>query len=64
LTARGARATGIINEHDESEPDANDELYLVLEGRAVFPGVSESPLPDSNRRPLPTIQVTRGSACA
>jgi tetratricopeptide (TPR) repeat protein len=26
----------IINEHDESEPDANEELYFVLEGRAVF----------------------------
>ncbi len=26
----------IINEHDESEPDANEELYLVLRGRAVF----------------------------
>lgn len=26
----------IINEHDESEPDANEELYLVLEGRAAF----------------------------
>jgi len=26
----------IINEHDESEEDANEELYLVLRGRAVF----------------------------
>jgi tetratricopeptide (TPR) repeat protein len=26
----------IINEHDESEPDSDEELYLVLEGRAVF----------------------------
>jgi tetratricopeptide (TPR) repeat protein len=26
----------IINEHDESEPDSNEELYLVLHGRAVF----------------------------
>jgi len=26
----------IINEHDESEPDGNEELYLVLRGRAVF----------------------------
>jgi hypothetical protein len=26
----------IINEHDESEPDANEELYLVVSGRAVF----------------------------
>jgi tetratricopeptide (TPR) repeat protein len=29
----GAR---IINEHDESEPDAQEELYLVLRGRASF----------------------------
>lgn len=26
----------IINEHDESEPEGNEELYLVLQGRAVF----------------------------
>jgi hypothetical protein len=26
----------IINEHDEGEPDGNEELYLVIEGRAVF----------------------------
>ena len=26
----------IINEHDESEPGSNEELYLVLRGRAVF----------------------------
>jgi hypothetical protein len=26
----------IINEHDEAEPDGNEELYLVLRGRAVF----------------------------
>ncbi len=26
----------IINEHDEAEPDANEELYLVQRGRAVF----------------------------
>jgi tetratricopeptide (TPR) repeat protein len=35
-----AREAGdrIINEHEESEsdPDANEELYLVLNGRAVF----------------------------
>jgi tetratricopeptide (TPR) repeat protein len=43
ITAFGVNAwTGreagdrIINEHDESEPDANEELYLVLRGRAVF----------------------------
>jgi len=26
----------ILNEHAEDEPDANEELYLVLQGRAVF----------------------------
>ena len=26
----------IINEHDESEPDAHEELYLVVRGRATF----------------------------
>jgi tetratricopeptide (TPR) repeat protein len=26
----------IINEHDESEPDSNEELYLVMQGRATF----------------------------
>jgi hypothetical protein len=26
----------IINEHDESDPDANEELYLVVRGRAMF----------------------------
>jgi hypothetical protein len=33
-----AREAGdrIINEHDESEPDGNEELYLVMRGRAVF----------------------------
>ena len=33
-----AREAGdrIINEHDESEPDSNEELYLVLRGRAAF----------------------------
>jgi hypothetical protein len=34
-TARDA-GDRIINEHDESEPDANEELYLVLRGRAAF----------------------------
>jgi len=29
-------AARIINEHDESEPDSNEELYLVLRGRASF----------------------------
>ena len=38
VNAWTAREAGdrIINEHDESEPDANEELYLVLRGRAVF----------------------------
>ncbi len=34
-TARDA-GDRIINEHDESEPDSNEELYLVTQGRAVF----------------------------
>jgi len=34
-TARDA-GDRIINEHDESEPDLNEELYLVLAGRAAF----------------------------
>lgn len=38
VNAWTAREAGkrIINEHDESEPDANEELYLVTQGRAVF----------------------------
>lgn len=38
VNAWTARDTGdrIINDHDESEPDSNEELYLVLRGRAVF----------------------------
>ncbi len=38
VNAWTARAAGdrIINEHDESEPDSNEELYLVLSGRATF----------------------------
>ncbi len=38
VNAWTGRAAGdrIINEHDESEPDGNEELYLVLAGRAVF----------------------------
>ena len=38
VTAWTARNTGdrIINEHDESEPDSSEELYLVVQGRAVF----------------------------
>jgi tetratricopeptide (TPR) repeat protein len=34
-TARDA-GDRIINEHDESEPGGNEELYVVLRGRAVF----------------------------
>jgi tetratricopeptide (TPR) repeat protein len=38
VNAWTARAAGdrIINEHDESEPDSDQELYLVVRGRAVF----------------------------
>jgi len=38
VTAWTAREAGdrIINEHDESEPDSPEELYLVVRGRAVF----------------------------
>ena len=38
VTAWTARDAGdrIINEHDESEPDSSEELYLVIGGRAVF----------------------------
>jgi tetratricopeptide (TPR) repeat protein len=38
VNAWTARAVGdrIINEHDESDPDGNEELYLVLSGRAAF----------------------------
>src|SRR6185503_8793016 len=38
INAWTAPAAGdrIINEHDESEPDGDEELYLVLRGRATF----------------------------
>jgi tetratricopeptide (TPR) repeat protein len=38
VNAWTARAAGdrIINEHDESDPDGSEELYLVFSGRAVF----------------------------
>ena len=38
VNAWTARDVGdrIINEHDESEPDSDEELYLVVGGRAVF----------------------------
>ena len=38
VNAWTARDVGdrIINEHDESEPDSDEELYLVVDGRAVF----------------------------
>jgi tetratricopeptide (TPR) repeat protein len=37
-TAWTGRETGdrIINEHEEEDPDSQEELYLVLRGRAVF----------------------------
>jgi hypothetical protein len=35
FTARDA-GDRIINEHDESDPDADEELYLVLRGHASF----------------------------
>jgi tetratricopeptide (TPR) repeat protein len=34
-TARNA-GDRIINEHEEEEPDSDEELYLVMRGRAVF----------------------------
>jgi len=38
INAWTGRAAGdrIINEHEEEQPDDNEELYLVLQGRAVF----------------------------
>ena len=38
VTTWTARDAGdrLINEHDESEEDASEELYLVMRGRAVF----------------------------
>jgi tetratricopeptide (TPR) repeat protein len=43
ITAFGANAFGprrsgerLINEHDEAEPDFQEELYVVLQGRARF----------------------------
>ena len=38
INAWSAAAAGdrLINEHDEAEPDVNEELYLVLQGRAAF----------------------------
>ena len=38
VNAWTAREMGdrIINEHGEAAPDSNEELYLVLRGRAVF----------------------------
>ena len=38
VNAWTAREVGdrIINEHDESDPDGDEELYLVVRGRAVF----------------------------
>jgi tetratricopeptide (TPR) repeat protein len=38
ITASTARADGdrLINEHDESEPESGEELYVVLRGHARF----------------------------
>jgi tetratricopeptide (TPR) repeat protein len=38
VNAFGPRAAGekLINEHDEAEPDAQEELYVLLTGRARF----------------------------
>jgi tetratricopeptide (TPR) repeat protein len=38
VNAWTARAAGdrLINEHDESDPDSNEELYFVLRGHATF----------------------------
>ena len=38
VNAWTAREAGdrIINEHEEAEPDADEELYLVLQGHATF----------------------------
>jgi hypothetical protein len=38
VNAWTARQVGdrVINEHDEAEPDSDEELYLVLHGRATF----------------------------
>ncbi len=38
VTAMTARSDGdrLINEHDESEPDSSEELYVVVSGRARF----------------------------
>lgn len=38
VNAFGPRPAGarLINEHDEAEPDAQEELYLVIAGRARF----------------------------
>jgi hypothetical protein len=38
VNAFGPRPAGVrlINEHDEAEPDAQEELYVVIAGRARF----------------------------
>ena len=65
VTAWTARAAGdlVINEHDEDDPTADQELFLVLRGHAVFeldgdrvdapPELSCSPLPARSERPPP-----------
>jgi tetratricopeptide (TPR) repeat protein len=51
VNAFGPRAAGerLINEHDESDPDANEELYVVLTGRARFEIDGESVEADPGR---------------
>ena len=54
-TARDA-GDRIINEHDESEPDSNEELYLVLRGaqcsNSTATGWSRPPAPSSLPAPV------------
>jgi hypothetical protein len=56
--AREAEAR-IINEHDESEPDLQEELYLVLSGRASF----EIDGDQSTRRALTLRRPIEGASC-
>jgi tetratricopeptide (TPR) repeat protein len=58
VTTMTARAGGdrLINEHEESEPDSGDELYMVISGHATFEL-------DGERRDAPTgtlVFVPRG----
>ena len=61
----------VINVHDEGDPTADEELFLVLQGHAVFEldgdrvdapaGSSSSPLPASSGRRSPRRQGRRSS---